>query len=106
MSSCSSFFACVDRPWVQSVPGGLLYSTLELFAIVGVVIAVAIALPRFLLAGVFILAAYVPLGWAFVISARDMKRIGDYHCALSRMGLMTSLFHRVYYKKSLLLAHW
>lgn len=61
----------------QSVSAGLLYSTLELFATVGVVIAIAIALPRFLIVGIFILLAYIPLGWAFVASGRDLTRVGE-----------------------------
>lgn len=59
----------------QDVPSGLMFFTLELFATASVIVAIAIALPAFLIAGVFISLAYVLLGWLYISSSRELKRI-------------------------------
>lgn len=71
------------------MPAGLLYSTLELFTTCGVVITIAITLPKFLLAGALVLLAYIPLGWAYIAASREVKRIGGHDSASSAEPTLT-----------------
>lgn len=38
--------------------------------------AIALAFPAFLLAGIFIAAGYSIVGWLYITSSREVKRIG------------------------------
>lgn len=59
----------------QEVPASLMFFVLELFATGSVIVAIAIALPAFLIGGIFISLAYVLLGWLYIASSRELKRI-------------------------------
>jgi ABC-type multidrug transport system fused ATPase/permease subunit len=62
----------------QDVPAGLLFFTLELFATASVIVAVAIALPLLLLGGLVVSIAYTLLGWLYISTSRELKRIGEF----------------------------
>jgi hypothetical protein len=42
-----------------------------------VVVAIALAVPAFLLAGIFISIGYSIVGWLYIASSREVKRIGE-----------------------------
>lgn len=59
----------------QNVPSALMFWVLELFGTSAVIVAIAIALPAFLIGGVVISSAYILLGWLYISTSRELKRI-------------------------------
>lgn len=71
MNRFSSDMETID----QHVPQGLMWLTLEIFGISATIVAIAIALPAFFIAGVFLSVVYGLLGWLYIASSRQLKRI-------------------------------
>jgi len=71
MNRLSKDMADVD----QDVPALSMYFVLEIFGTGAVVVAIALAFPAFLLAGIFIGIGYSIVGWLYISSSREIKRI-------------------------------
>lgn len=59
----------------QDVPSALMFWVLEMFGTASVIVAIAIAFPAFLIGGVLISLAYGFLGWLYISTSRELKRI-------------------------------
>lgn len=47
---------------------------------IAVIVAIALAVPAFLIAGIFISIGYSIVGWLYIASSREVKRIGTSGC--------------------------
>ncbi|KAM0753978.1 hypothetical protein T439DRAFT_342117 [Meredithblackwellia eburnea MCA 4105] len=58
----------------QDVANSLMFLTLEIMSVAGIIGTISVALPAFLIAAVFIVLAYWLIGYIYISSSRELKR--------------------------------
>lgn len=59
----------------QEVPSKTLFFVFEIFGTLSVILAIGYSVPAFLIAGVFIGLGYCLVGWLYIATSRELKRI-------------------------------